>query len=91
MINWLLQVVSVTLFGLRTIPQRKGASITTAVGIAGVVAVLVGRPYAYGLAVGGQDGVLAVLEQFAGEIDLTLALLGARDVADLDQSWIAAS
>jgi isopentenyl diphosphate isomerase/L-lactate dehydrogenase-like FMN-dependent dehydrogenase len=53
--------------------------------------VLLGRPYAYGLAVGGQEGVLAVLEQYAGETDLTLALLGARDVAELDESWIAAS
>jgi isopentenyl diphosphate isomerase/L-lactate dehydrogenase-like FMN-dependent dehydrogenase len=35
--------------------------------------------------------VLAVLEQLAGETDLTLALLGARGVADLDESWIAES
>ncbi|HYR58281.1 MAG TPA: hypothetical protein VEO95_06625, partial [Chthoniobacteraceae bacterium] len=40
--NWLSQVVSVALFNLRTIPERKGASATAAVGIAGVVAVLVG-------------------------------------------------
>ena len=42
MFNWLSQVVSVTLFNLRTIPERKGAAIAAAVGIAGVVAVLVG-------------------------------------------------
>ena len=42
MINWLSQVASITWFGLRTIPQRKGASITAAVGIAGVVLVFVG-------------------------------------------------
>jgi putative ABC transport system permease protein len=42
MINWLRQVGSVTLFNLRTIPQRRGASIAAAVGIAGVVAVFVG-------------------------------------------------
>src|SRR5687767_14433907 len=40
--NWLSQIFSVSLFNLRTIPQRKGAAITAAVGIAGVVAVLVG-------------------------------------------------
>jgi lactate 2-monooxygenase len=57
----------------------------------GADAVLLGRPYAYGLAVGGQEGVLAVLEQLAGETDLTLALLGAHGVADLGESWIAAS
>src|SRR6267378_1383944 len=42
MLNWLSQVVSVTAVNLRTIPERKGASAATAVGIAGVVAVFVG-------------------------------------------------
>src|SRR5580765_6941739 len=42
MINWLSQVVSVTAVNLRTIPERKGASTATVVGIAGVVAVFVG-------------------------------------------------
>lgn len=42
MINWLSQIFSITLFNLRTIPERKGAVIAAAVGIAGVVAVLVG-------------------------------------------------
>src|SRR5688572_4903300 len=40
--NWLSQIVSVTWFGLCTIPQRKGASIAAAFGIAGVVLVFVG-------------------------------------------------
>jgi putative ABC transport system permease protein len=40
--NWIAQIVSVTLFSLRTIPARKGAAITTAVGVAGVVMVFVG-------------------------------------------------
>jgi putative ABC transport system permease protein len=42
MLNWLSQIASVTWFGLRTIPQRKGASIAAACGIAGVVVVFVG-------------------------------------------------
>ncbi|HNQ88886.1 MAG TPA: ABC transporter permease [Verrucomicrobiota bacterium] len=42
MLNWLSQILSVTLFNLRTVPQRKGAAIAAAVGIAGVVTVLVG-------------------------------------------------
>jgi isopentenyl diphosphate isomerase/L-lactate dehydrogenase-like FMN-dependent dehydrogenase len=69
---------------------RGGADVIKALCL-GADAVLLGRPYAYGLAVGGEEGVLAVLEQFAAETDLTLALLGARDVAELDESWIAAS
>ncbi|HAB19414.1 MAG TPA: ABC transporter permease [Verrucomicrobiota bacterium] len=40
--NWLNQIVSVTWFNLRTIPERKGAAASAAVGIAGVVAVFVG-------------------------------------------------
>jgi putative ABC transport system permease protein len=42
MISWLNQIVSVTLFSLRTIPERKGSASSAAIGIAGVVAVLVG-------------------------------------------------
>lgn len=41
MLNWLSQVASITLFNLRTIPERKGATLTATVGIAGVVAVFV--------------------------------------------------
>ena len=55
----------------------------------GADAALLGRPYAYGLAVGGEEGVRAVLEQFAAETDLTLALLGAHRVGELDLDWIA--
>jgi isopentenyl diphosphate isomerase/L-lactate dehydrogenase-like FMN-dependent dehydrogenase len=69
---------------------RGGADVLKAVAL-GANAVLLGRPYAYGLAVGGEDGVRAVLEQFAAETDLTLALLGARSVGELDPSWIAQS
>jgi putative ABC transport system permease protein len=42
MINWLSQIVSVTWFGLCTIPRRKGSAIAATFGIAGVVAVFVG-------------------------------------------------
>ncbi len=40
--RWFAQIATVTLFNLRTIPERKGAAIAAAVGIAGVVAVFVG-------------------------------------------------
>jgi putative ABC transport system permease protein len=42
MLNWFSQVISITLFNLRTVPERKGAVMAAAVGIAGVVAVFVG-------------------------------------------------
>ena len=41
-INWLSQVAAVTRFGLMSMPQRLGSVVATFVGIAGVVAVLVG-------------------------------------------------
>ena len=42
MLNWLSQILSVTFFNVRTLPERKGWAIAGAAGIAGVVAVLVG-------------------------------------------------
>jgi len=51
--------------------------------------VLLGRPYAYGLAVGGQAGVEAVLRQLLAETDITLALLGGRTARDLDETFVA--
>ena len=44
----------------------------------GADAVLLGRPYAYGLAVGGQEGVEAVITQLMADTDLTLALVGGE-------------
>jgi len=41
-INWFSQVLSITRFGLLSIPQRLGSVAATIVGIAGVVTVLVG-------------------------------------------------
>ncbi len=41
-INWISQIGSITKFGLMSIPQRRGAVAATVIGIAGVVAVLVG-------------------------------------------------
>lgn len=41
-LNWLSQIISITKFGLMTIPQRRGAVTATVTGIAGVVAVFIG-------------------------------------------------
>jgi lactate 2-monooxygenase len=69
---------------------RCGADVVKALAL-GADAVLVGRPYVYALAVGGQDGVAAYIEQLAAETDVTLALIGAGSIKELDESWIAAS
>jgi isopentenyl diphosphate isomerase/L-lactate dehydrogenase-like FMN-dependent dehydrogenase len=67
---------------------RRGADVIKALAL-GADAVLLGRPYAYGLAVGGQTGVEAVIRQLLAETDLTLALCGGTSVSDLDPSLVA--
>jgi len=42
MFNWISQILSVAWFSMRSIPQRKGSSVAAMLGIAGVVAVMVG-------------------------------------------------
>ena len=61
---------------------RSGADAALALTL-GADAVLLGRPYAYGLALGGQDGVRHVLRCVLAELDLTLALAGYTTVAEL--------
>ena len=69
---------------------RTGSDVLKALA-AGADAVLLGRPYVYGLAVGSQAGVEAVVTNLMAETDLTLALVGGHAARDLDASWIAAS
>ncbi|MGG7102239.1 alpha-hydroxy acid oxidase [Rhodococcus sp. 24CO] len=66
---------------------RRGSDVVKALAL-GATAVGIGRPYVYGLAVGGEDGVAHVLEIFREEIARTLTLMGVRDVAELDRSHI---
>lgn len=61
---------------------RTGADAALALAL-GADAVLLGRPYAYGLALGGQDGVRHVLRCILAELDLTLALAGYTDLVSL--------
>jgi len=54
----------------------------------GADAVLLGRPYAYALAVGGSRGVEELIQNLMAEIDLGLALAGGHSIRDLDRSWL---
>ena len=49
----------------------------------GATACLVGRPYWYGLAAGGEAGVRRMLELYNGELDRALALVGRPTLAEL--------
>jgi lactate 2-monooxygenase len=61
---------------------RTGSDIVKAISL-GADAVLVGRPYVYGLGLGGEEGVRHVLRSLLAELDLTMALAGCRSVANL--------
>jgi lactate 2-monooxygenase len=61
---------------------RSGPDVVKALAL-GASAVAVGRPYAYGLAVGGQPGIEHVLRCLLAETDLTMAIDGYPDVASL--------
>ncbi len=61
---------------------RSGADAFRALAL-GATAVGLGRPYVWGLAAAGEDGVREVLRNFRGDFDLTLGLSGHASVADL--------
>jgi len=67
---------------------RGGADIFKALAL-GADAVLVGRPYLWGLAVGGEQGVEAVLRMLLAELDLTMALSGHTRPSDLGPGDLA--
>lgn len=69
---------------------RRGADVLKAM-VLGADAVLVGRTYMYALAVGGEQGIETILRQLGAETQVTLALLGASSVRELDESWLAPS
>ncbi|VEF47411.1 putative oxidoreductase [Bacillus freudenreichii] len=62
---------------------RRGADILIATAL-GATAVLIGRPFAYGLAVAGQTGVAKVLENLIAETELQLAISGRSSIKEVD-------
>jgi len=61
---------------------RTGVDVLKALAL-GARAVGIGRPYAYGLAVGGTEGVVHVLRCLLAEADLYMAVDGYPTLADL--------
>jgi isopentenyl diphosphate isomerase/L-lactate dehydrogenase-like FMN-dependent dehydrogenase len=68
---------------------RTGADVLKALAL-GAKAVLYGRPWVYGLALGGADGVRHVLRCLLADLDLNLALSGNTSLADLGPHTLAA-
>jgi isopentenyl diphosphate isomerase/L-lactate dehydrogenase-like FMN-dependent dehydrogenase len=61
---------------------RRGADVFKAIAL-GAKAVLVGRPFAYGLALAGEQGVKEVLQNLIADTDLTLSLAGCTHWAEV--------
>ena len=70
MFNWISQVISVTQFSIRSLPQRKGSSAAALLGIAGVVAVMVG-------VLSIAQGVLMTMQSSAGDSNAIVLRSGA--------------
>jgi isopentenyl diphosphate isomerase/L-lactate dehydrogenase-like FMN-dependent dehydrogenase len=66
---------------------RRGSDVLKALAL-GAKAVLIGRPYVWGLALAGQDGVSHVLEVLRAEMARSLQLMGCPSIHDLDHSWV---
>jgi len=64
---------------------RGGADAFKAVAL-GADAVMVGRPYLYGLALAGAEGARAVMANLFAELDVTLGTAGYTDIGDVDRS-----
>ena len=61
---------------------RHGADIAVAIAL-GANLCAVGRPYLYGLAVGGEHGVSRVVDIFKAELQRTIQLLGVTSLVEL--------
>ena len=67
---------------------RGGADVMVARAL-GAEAVLLGRPYVYGLAIDGEAGVRTVVENVVAELDLTMGLAGCASLADVGPEMLA--
>jgi isopentenyl diphosphate isomerase/L-lactate dehydrogenase-like FMN-dependent dehydrogenase len=69
---------------------RRGSDILKAMAL-GAKAVLLGRPYCYGLALNGADGVAEVIANLRADLDLSLGLIGCASLAELSREHLARS
>jgi isopentenyl diphosphate isomerase/L-lactate dehydrogenase-like FMN-dependent dehydrogenase len=66
---------------------RRGTDVLKAIAL-GARAVLVGRSPLWGLALGGAEGVQAVLEHLRKEFELAMALSGRSSLGQIDRSLV---
>ncbi|MCP5111559.1 MAG: alpha-hydroxy-acid oxidizing protein, partial [bacterium] len=68
---------------------RRGTQVLKALAL-GATAVAVGRPYLYGLAVNGPEGVAAVVNMLWNELEMAMISTGQDSISSLDKSAILA-
>lgn len=66
---------------------RRGDDIFKAIAL-GADAVLVGRPYLYGLAVGGKEGVKRVMRNITADFELTMGLSGVKKIDEINSTFL---
>ncbi|AXK80623.1 alpha-hydroxy-acid oxidizing protein [Pseudolabrys taiwanensis] len=66
---------------------RRGSDVFKALAL-GAKAVLIGRPYVYGLAAAGAAGVAHVIRILRAELEVTMALCGCKDLNAIDTARI---
>ncbi|MGZ4104603.1 MAG: alpha-hydroxy acid oxidase [Actinomycetota bacterium] len=66
---------------------RRGTDVLKSIALGATVAAI-GRPQLWGLTVGGEAGVAKVLELLRDELSLSMALAGARTIAEIDPSLV---
>jgi 4-hydroxymandelate oxidase len=64
---------------------RRGTDVVKALAL-GATAVGIGRPYLYGLGVGGAEGVTRVVQILQKELELAMMLTGRSTIASIDRS-----
>ncbi|OJT99093.1 MAG: alpha-hydroxy-acid oxidizing enzyme [Rhizobium sp. 63-7] len=64
---------------------RSGQDVLKAVAL-GAKGTYIGRPFLYGLGADGKRGVTTALDIIRKEMDITMALCGKRNIADVDKS-----
>ncbi|MFC1942694.1 alpha-hydroxy acid oxidase [Chloroflexota bacterium] len=66
---------------------RRGSDVLKAIAL-GARACLIARPYLFGMSMGGDAGIIRILNILEDEIDRSMALLGCRNLSEVDRSII---
>ncbi|WP_198008170.1 alpha-hydroxy acid oxidase [Bacillus sp. SG-1] len=66
---------------------RRGSDIFKAIAL-GATAVLIGRPFMYGLALDGEEGVKRAMHQILKEFETTMRLAGTVKISEIDKTYL---